>query len=132
MAFGHNVQFVALAPETLLALDPDKIRSVLRNLLDNALKYSPEKSPIVVQLMRGPEQVVLSVKDSGRGIPTDELERVFEPFYRVDKSRTRATGGFGLGLSFCRRVVQAHSGTIAVESSEGKGTKVIVTLPAAS
>jgi signal transduction histidine kinase len=103
---------------------------VLQNVLENALKYSAQqKRPVQVSVEPHNAHVVMSIQDFGVGIPDDEQEKVFEPFYRVDKSRTKKTGGYGLGLSLCREIMQAHGGEIALQSSPGKGTKVILTFP---
>jgi signal transduction histidine kinase len=110
-------------------LDNERFRIVLRNLFENALKYSSHQSkPVEVSIENKRELTLLKIRDFGIGIPEKEKELVFEPFYRVDKSRVRLTGGFGLGLSLCRRIVQAHGGKIELYSEEGKGTTVVVEL----
>lgn len=110
----------------------DKLRLgiVVKNILDNALKHSPAETAVKVSLEQTGGEARLTVTDRGTGIPQSELKRVFEPFYRVDKSRDRKTGGFGLGLSLAYKIVVAHGGTIRLESEEGKGTTAIVILPA--
>lgn len=110
--------------------DPILVRRVIDNLLDNAHKYSNgADDPIAVRATSDAEAVLVEVKDRGVGIAPSDLERVFEPFYRSDRSRTRATGGLGLGLALVKRVVDAHGGTIAIESELGVGTAVRVRLP---
>ena len=113
-----------------ITADAHKLKSVLTNLLDNALKYSrTSAAALEIGLNQAPDSIEVYIRDHGKGIPRDALPHVFEPFYRVDTSRTRATGGFGLGLSLCKAVVEAHGGTIALDSVEGRGTTVTIRLP---
>lgn len=110
-------------------VDPVLLRRVFDNLLENAHKYSerPDESIQVSAAMN--ESIVVDMIDHGIGIAADDLTRVFRPFYRVDKSRTRTTGGLGLGLPLAKRIVEAHGGTIEITSKLGEGTRVRVTLP---
>jgi signal transduction histidine kinase len=119
------------APETLVArLDEVRIRRVIQNLLENALKFSDkQKRQVEICLRVEGEKAVLSVRDFGVGIPAEDHEKVFEPFYRVDKSRTKETGGYGLGLSLCREIIRAHGGEIRLESQQGQGTQVTAEWP---
>jgi len=110
--------------------DPGLLRRALDNLVDNARKYSPPGSTIRLRAARRGADIVVEVIDSGEGIPAEDLARLFTPFFRGDKSRTRATGGVGLGLSLARRIVEAHGGTLSAESAPGIGTTMTVTLPA--
>ncbi len=112
--------------------DPERIGQVLRNLLANALNYTQPGGSIRVAVAERGDQAEVRVEDSGLGIPEEELPYVFERFYRVDKSRSRVTGGVGLGLTIARRLVEAHGGSIAVESQVGKGSTFTFSLPAAS
>ena len=90
-------------------------RMVFRNIIDNALKHSePDTAPVNVRIEQANAETVVSVSDHGSGIARDELSRIFEPFYRVDKSRSRDTGGYGIGLSFCKTIMDAHGGSIDV------------------
>lgn len=108
-----------------LNVDPDRMKSALKNLLDNAIKYSLKSSePVKISLEDHKPYIVLRIQDDGVGIPEDELPYIFEPFYRVDKSRSKDTGGYGLGLSLCKTVMEAHQGKIEIESSPNKGTTV--------
>ena len=118
-------------PRAVMAdVDAEKIRTVIRNLLENAVKYSlPQSRQVQVSVSTNGEAVVIRVSDDGVGIPETDADRVFEPFYRVDASRSKRTGGYGLGLSICKRVVEAHGGRIAVERANGRGATFVMTLP---
>lgn len=103
----------------------------VRNLLDNAVRYTDPGGRVEVRLSAVEDMVILSVSDTGAGIPQKDLERVFERFYRVDVARSRATGGTGLGLSIVRHVVESHGGKVTVVSKLGRGSTFTITLPAA-
>lgn len=109
--------------------DPDRIAQVLLNLVDNALKYTPHGGSVTVSAADSGPHVSVSVADTGVGMPKSDLPRIFERFYRVDKARTRTTGGTGLGLSIVKHIVDAHGGTIGVESELGQGTTFTFLLP---
>jgi signal transduction histidine kinase len=110
--------------------DEERLRSAIRNLVENALKYSSHQDkPVEVTLGTHKDGVEITVLDHGVGIPQSEQTRVFEPFYRVDKSRTRSTGGYGLGLNLCKKVIEAHGGTISLSSTPGQGSLFKVWLP---
>ncbi len=132
-AFEHTypgIVFKNKTKTTALNLDRQQIKTVLNNLLDNAIKYSENTSaPIRILLEQKNPYIVLQIKDSGKGIPAQDLQHIFEPFYRVDKSRDRNTGGYGLGLSLCETIIEAHKGKIEVESTVGKGTVVNLFFP---
>lgn len=114
----------------VVTADEARVKTVLQNVLENALKFSTgQKKPVQIGFETFTEGVVLTVQDFGPGIPKDEQDRIFEPFYRVDKSRTKETGGYGLGLSLCREIMLAHGGDIRVESEKGKGTTVMLQFP---
>ena len=120
-----------LAEAPQLVVDPQLMRRVLGNLLENAHKYTPEsEAPIDLLVETSPAETRFSVTDRGIGIPTEELPRVFDPFYRSERSRSRGTGGVGLGLTLAKRIVEAHGGTIEVGRGVGSGTRVLVILPA--
>jgi signal transduction histidine kinase len=113
-----------------LDVDPDRVKSVLKNLLDNSVKYSFQSSePVKISMENRKPFVVIRIQDNGVGIPEDELPYIFEPFYRVDKSRSKDTGGYGLGLSLCKTIMEAHQGKIEIESSLNKGTTVSLFFP---
>jgi two-component system OmpR family sensor kinase len=100
------------------------------NVLRNAEKYA--KSRIILSARSTGPALEIAVEDDGPGVPEAERERIFEPFYRLDRSRDRATGGFGLGLSIARKAVEVHGGTIRVESPAAGGARVVIALPAVS
>jgi PAS domain S-box-containing protein len=118
------------APAVALA-DEDKLRQVLVNLLDNAIKYSPDGGDVVVELEGGNGRVRLAVRDHGLGIPPGEQERIFEKFYRLDPALTRGVGGSGLGLFISRELVSRMGGSLTVRSQPGEGAAFVVDLPAA-
>lgn len=125
-----GVRVVSAEPVLLVDVDAEKMRTVLRNLSDNAVKYSlPGSGPIEVRVERAAGAAVVRVTDEGAGIPDGDLARIFEPFYRVDLSRSKDTGGYGLGLSICKRVMEAHGGSITVTRGAGGGTSFTLTLP---
>lgn len=112
-----------------LAIDSHRTKEVLHNLLENAVAHTGEKGKITTSARQVENRVSISVADTGEGIPAEDLPFIFERFYRVDKSRTRATGGSGLGLTIVKRLVEAQGGTIEVTSEEGKGSTFTFTLP---
>ena len=112
-----------------MQVDPDRMRIVLRNLIENALKYGAgAKRPVEVSLRLEAGAALVVVRDYGPGIPEAEQRLVFEPFYRIDRSRSMAPG-YGLGLALCKRIVEAHGGSITVTGAEGTGTQVRIRLP---
>lgn len=119
------------APESAeIFLDPEKAKTVFRNVVENAIKYSSEASgPVAIRVLIGPDSNTVEIRDEGTGIPEQDLPFVLEPFYRVDRSRSRESGGFGLGLSICKAVMEAHHGSISIESTAGKGTTVRLRFP---
>lgn len=113
-------------------VDPGRMTQVLTNILDNALRHTPEGGTIILSAIERNENVELAVQDTGPGLKAQDLERIFDRFYRTDASRQRDDafgGGSGLGLAIARSIVQAHGGQISAESDLGKGLKLIVTLP---
>ncbi len=113
----------------LLKVDPEQIELALRNLLDNAIKYTPEKGEISISFLEREKDIYIEITDDGIGISQEHLPRIFERFYRVNKDRSRDLGGTGLGLAIVKHVVQAHKGTIGVDSTLGKGSKFFIILP---
>lgn len=127
---GPGVQIVAAPSSLSVKLDPHRVRVALRNVLENALKHSmPEQGPVEVKIEKSVDGVSISVRDHGPGIPPDEQALIFEPFYRVDKSRTRTTGGYGLGLSLAKKIMNTHGGDILLASEIGKGSTFILRFP---
>jgi signal transduction histidine kinase len=120
---------VDLPEDLLVDVDPQRIGQVLRNLLENALTHTPPDGEIALSAHDDGQWVEVSVRDTGSGIAAKDLPYVFERFYRADKSRSRATGGAGLGLAIARSLVEAHGGRIWVESTEGEGSTFTFALP---
>ncbi|PKM84020.1 MAG: PAS domain-containing sensor histidine kinase [Firmicutes bacterium HGW-Firmicutes-13] len=112
-----------------LYVDKDRIKQVFLNLLSNARQYTPQGGKIILEAEEEFQEIKILIEDTGCGIPPEDLPRVFERFYRVDKTRSREYGGTGLGLSIARQIVQAHGGEMFIESAPGEGTRVSFTLP---
>jgi signal transduction histidine kinase len=112
-----------------IVADPDRIRQVLVNLLTNAHEYSPERASILVSARRDGDEVLVSVKDDGPGIPQAQLEHIFERFTRGDAGLTQRVGGTGLGLAISKSLIELHGGSIGAESTEGAGSTFYVRLP---
>ncbi|MCQ3979534.1 MAG: two-component sensor histidine kinase [Anaerolineae bacterium] len=130
-AVEQEVTLVAeLSPDLpLISGDKQRLSQVLLNLLSNALRHTPPGGRIVISVRPEPAGLLVSVADTGRGIPPEDLPHVFERFYRADKSRARSSGGSGLGLAIARQIVEAHGGRIWVESWVGVGSTFSVALP---
>jgi two-component system phosphate regulon sensor histidine kinase PhoR len=127
LAFGPDL--AGLGPDVLVHADEEAIRQILDNLIDNAIKYTPEGGRVAVGGRVAEDSVEIVVRDTGIGIPRDELPRVFERFYRVDKARSRELGGTGLGLSIVKHLAQSLGGHVWVESRVGAGSTFAVRLP---
>jgi len=127
VSFNRNIDIIDRGLSSSVFADTNKIKQLVYILLDNARKYS--QAEIVVELGETAGNCYISICDKGMGIPKEDLEKVFDRFYRVDKARNRETGGAGLGLSIAKQIVDAHQGTIDFASEEGKGTTVKVMLP---
>ena len=125
----HTVTFTAEENIPQITADRERIEQVIVNVLSNSVKYTPEGGKIDVSVMAADEKVSFRVKDNGIGIPEEDLDRIFERFYRVEKSRTSEMGGTGLGLAIARELIEAHGGDIQIDSRLGEGTSVTVTLP---
>ncbi|MDD5038054.1 MAG: ATP-binding protein, partial [Dehalococcoidales bacterium] len=132
-ATARGISLVTALPDGLppCNIDSHRISQVLHNLLDNAIAHTPEGGTVTVAAGLQDRWIEVSVTDTGEGIPAEELPNIFERFYRVDKSRARATGGHGLGLTISRRLVEAHGGKIGVQSEAGKGSRFTFTVPVA-
>ena len=118
-----------IAAGVTLSGDASKLSQAVYNLIDNAIKYTPEGGAVTVSLSADAREAQLRVRDTGIGIPQEDVQHIFDRFYRVDKARSRATGGTGLGLSIVRQMVQLHGGDITVASNPGEGSVFTVTLP---
>ncbi len=118
-----------VAKDVTLQGDESKLGQVIYNLIDNAIKYTPEGGSVHVTMKADGRNAVFAVRDTGVGIPEEDAKYIFDRFYRVDKARSRETGGTGLGLSIVRQMVQLHRGEIKVDSTFGKGSTFTVTLP---
>jgi len=128
-----GIEMVDFPAEIMAEVDVEQIKTVFENVLTNAVKYSrPDSKPIQVSYKCRGSHAVIRITDFGIGIPPEELSHIFEPFYRVDKSRGKDTGGFGLGLSLCKTIMEAHEGKIEVQSSPQKGTTVSLFFPLSS
>ncbi|XJZ27302.1 cell wall metabolism sensor histidine kinase WalK [Bacillota bacterium Lsc_1132] len=131
MTKEQNVTFKRDLPNhsILLEIDEDKITQVLYNIISNAIKYSPEGGQITFSIKEEEDKVIVSITDQGMGIPKENIGKIFERFYRVDKARSRKLGGTGLGLAIAKEMVHAHGGSIWATSEEGKGTEISFSLP---
>jgi two-component system sensor histidine kinase VicK len=127
--YGHDLQFHLSDDLGAITGDRERIEQVIINILSNAIKYTPENGSITLTAKRRDDKIILSVTDNGIGIPKEDLPRLFERFYRVDKARSRERGGTGLGLAIAKEIVSAHHGTIQVESELDHGTTMTVILP---
>ena len=120
------------APVILRAnLDPIRFSQVLTNILDNALRYTPEEGRVVMSTKQIENQIEITIQDNGEGVTPEEAAHLFDRFYRADASRTRDSdaGGSGLGLAIAKSIIEMHKGKIWAESEKGKGLKVIIQLP---
>jgi signal transduction histidine kinase len=128
---AKGLSLVVEIPETVSPVNIDiyRIKQVLNNLLANAIAHTGKDGQITINVREENDKVYISVSDTGEGIPPEDLPMIFERFYRVDKSRTRATGGTGLGLTIAKRLIEAHGGTIEVKSEVGKGSTFTFSLP---
>lgn len=125
-----NIRCDIIGEHIDVCVDKDKMSQVLNNLISNAVKYTDNYGNIQITFIQENENVVITVKDNGCGIDDNDIQYIFERFYRTDKSRNRSTGGAGIGLTITRAIVQLHSGTIHVESKKGVGSLFKVTIPA--
>ncbi len=126
---NYTLDSQLLTEAVFVDIDPDRIIQVFDNVLNNAIKYSPDGGTIKSTMSLSNDQVIISIQDEGMGIPKDDLEHIFDRFYRVDRARSRAMGGTGLGLAISREVVEQHGGRIWAESVERKGTTFYIALP---
>lgn len=123
-----GIRLVCNADPGSARMEPDLVKSLLYNLVDNASKAIEKNGVIAIRAIHKPHGCQFQIADNGRGMEQQELERITEAFYRVDKARSRSQGGAGLGLALCKQIVQLHQGAIRFESNPGKGTRVTVDL----
>lgn len=126
---GISITFDTDVEEKIIAYDPEKIERIMLNLLSNAVKFTPHGGNIIVEIEDNASNICITVKDTGRGIPDDKLDSIFERFVQVDKSLTRNHEGSGIGLSLVKSLVELHGGKISVKSKEGQGTEFIIHIP---
>ncbi|WLR50838.1 cell wall metabolism sensor histidine kinase WalK [Bacillus tianshenii] len=131
MTKAQNVSFQRDLPQESLEvyIDQDKMTQVLDNIISNALKYSPEGGTVRFELIKQKRSMTVRISDEGMGIPKNNLAKIFERFYRVDKARTRKLGGTGLGLAIAKEIIELHDGKVWAESVEGEGTTISFILP---
>lgn len=131
MAKSKEIKFIRELPVTPLyvEIDTDKVTQVIDNIISNAQKYSPDGGSIRFTVTANDGELLVEIKDTGMGIPKEQVDRIFDRFYRVDRARARSMGGTGLGLAISREMIIAHNGKIWAESIEGKGTSIFFTLP---
>lgn len=128
-AHSHTFKFDVPGALPIITADKERIEQVLVNILSNAIKYTPDGGTVTLAARQVRAGISITVHDTGIGIPEEDLPHLFERFYRVEKSRTSETGGTGLGLAIAKEIVEAHGGTISIDSEQGMGTVVTVVLP---
>ena len=116
-------------PQIKMKGDKLRLYQLFFNLIDNAIKYTQEEGSIWISLREKNNSAIVEIRDNGPGIPREDIDHIFERFYRVQKDRNRKTGGSGLGLSICKLIAESHNGTCMINSSEGSGTSFVITLP---
>ena len=124
----NSVELECSAENVVIMADAELFKSLLYNIIENAVKASPKDSRIVLNEAVSEGNAVITVTDSGIGMTDDEVKKVFEPFYMADKSRSRKAGGAGLGLALCARIADLHNTTLEIDSSPGEGTTVYITI----
>ncbi len=123
-----NLELILLGDSLDIIIDRDMIKGVILNLIDNSIKASTEGKKIIIGCEKSKHHYHIFVQDEGLGMEQNEIPRITEPFYRVDKSRARKEGGAGIGLALCKQVIESHDGELSIESELGKGTKVSIVL----
>jgi two-component system sensor histidine kinase VicK len=126
---GQILTYVKGGESAVVFADKDRINQVIVNIVSNALKYTPEGGNITVVSGQQEQNAYIKISDTGMGIPEKDLPHIFDRFYRVDKARSRKMGGTGLGLAIAKEIVEAHEGTISIDSVYGEGTTVTIKLP---
>ena len=129
-AHGHRITFGCDRDLPEITADRQRIEQVVINIISNAIKYTPDGGQIDIKLMKTQrDSVIINIKDNGIGIPQEDISHLFERFYRVEKSRNQDAGGTGLGLAIAKELVEAHGGSIKIDSVFGQGTSVTIELP---
>lgn len=124
-----EIKVIKNLDESIIAsVDPDRFQQVIHNLLDNSIRYTPSGKSITISLTQN-TKILLEIVDEGKGVPTEEISRLGERFYRADKARSRNEGGTGLGLAIVKQIIDQHNGNISFMNIKGKGLKTIITLP---
>lgn len=126
---SQTVNFITPLEEAIAQFDYDRMEQVLINVISNAIKYTPDDGRIDIILKALDDHYLIEVVDDGIGIPAEDVEHIFERFYRVSKARSRKLGGTGLGLSISKEIIESHKGTIAIDSTYDQGTKVVIKMP---
>lgn len=129
VARGFSADIAITGEKTVVPVDPARISQVISNLISNAVKYGKQDLKIRIAVQNSPKYGRIIVEDNGIGIAESDLPFLFERFYRAEKSRNRATGGTGLGLTICKNIVESHGGKISVKSRLGQGSRFLVELP---
>lgn len=127
--FPNRLLDIQIQEDVYIQGEPLLLQLMLNNLMDNAHKYSPIEFPIQIELSQNETNTVLSVKDAGQGIPSNEREKVFEKFYRVGAEFTRSTKGTGLGLFLCKKIAQFHNGSVTIKDHQPKGSIFTFSMP---
>lgn len=123
---SKNIDLIIISPNQNLSLDYDLIKILLKNLIDNSIKASSQNSKILIRGICNPNKFIVSIEDFGVGIPKENLDRILEPFYVVDKSRSRRNNGIGLGLSICHEIIKAHNAELTISSQLNLGTTISI------
>ncbi|WP_125567232.1 cell wall metabolism sensor histidine kinase WalK [Companilactobacillus insicii] len=126
---NYRIKRIFTNKDLWVEIDTDKMTQVIDNIMNNAIKYSPDGGVITCRLLETNKHIIISISDEGLGIPRKDIKKVFDRFYRVDKARSRKQGGTGLGLSISKEIVEQHKGRIWVNSAEGKGSTFYISLP---
>ncbi|APX71449.1 cell wall metabolism sensor histidine kinase WalK [Companilactobacillus allii] len=126
---NYRIKRIFTNKDLWVEIDTDKMTQVVDNIMNNAIKYSPDGGVITCRLLETNKHIIISISDEGLGIPRKDIKKVFDRFYRVDKARSRKQGGTGLGLSISKEIVEQHKGRIWVNSAEGKGSTFYISLP---
>lgn len=125
----QNIYSKLTDESTIIFADEDRMEQVISNVLSNSIKYTSNGGKVNINVDRVEDRIILEINDNGIGIPKEDIPRIFERFYRVDKARARELGGTGLGLSIVKQIIEVHKGTIEIFSEEGRGSMVIINLP---